>query len=337
MWRRARSSLLSRGSNALRARFVHADGARTRSAVDSDAARAASVRSGPSATSSPAPQAQKSGAGAGTAQQKTSQTEQRLSDIALEARSLAKEVEVEAHSRAAAVSQGQHGFEGGSGSGVGGPSVGVGSAFGAGAGSSSGPLAANTPGASMGVSHGLSPTLGGSFPFDTYRVVTRLRQAGFSEQQADTVSGILVALARDCLRANSDTLATKSDFAHLRSELQILEKADFSVLKSDLHLAERKQAESIANVYTEMERIENRVIKWVIGATGTAIALVLGFIRLLAPPSSSTPPQHEKQQQRRRQQQQQQNSSHHAIGGESAANHNNSKNPSTESLAGDPI
>mmetsp|Transcript_24571 Transcript_24571/g.61367 ORF Transcript_24571/g.61367 Transcript_24571/m.61367 type:complete len:82 (+) Transcript_24571:2-247(+) len=31
-----------------------------------------------------------------------------------------------------------------------------------------------------------------------------------------------------------------------------------------------------------MERVENRVIKWVIGTVGVSVALVLGFIRLSA-------------------------------------------------------
>mmetsp|Transcript_11147 Transcript_11147/g.29372 ORF Transcript_11147/g.29372 Transcript_11147/m.29372 type:complete len:90 (-) Transcript_11147:10-279(-) len=41
-----------------------------------------------------------------------------------------------------------------------------------------------------------------------------------------------------------------------------------------------------------MERVENRVIKWVIGTVGTSVALVLGFIRLsMGDKKTPEPPQ----------------------------------------------
>jgi len=107
---------------------------------------------------------------------------------------------------------------------------------------------------------------------------------------------ILMAISRETLRANRDAMATKSDFAHLRSELQILEKADFSVLKSDIQLLEKKLETGIANIYTELERVENRIVKWVIATAMTTIALSLGFIRLLTPSSPSPKEERPKKQ-----------------------------------------
>jgi hypothetical protein len=116
--------------------------------------------------------------------------------------------------------------------------------------------------------------------FDTYKLVQVLESSGFPRKQAQVLSDILVGVTNESMRNGIDSLASKNDFATLRSELQILEKADFQVLKSDLQLLEMKLQTSVAHIHTEMERIENRVIKWVIGATGTVCALVMGFLRL---------------------------------------------------------
>ncbi|KAJ8905142.1 hypothetical protein NDN08_001652 [Rhodosorus marinus] len=123
--------------------------------------------------------------------------------------------------------------------------------------------------------------------FDTLKMVRALESCGFTKSQAEILSDALVGISTDSTRANRDFLATKNDFNDLKSELQILEKADFAVLKSDLQILERKMETKIAAIYTEMERIENRVIKWVIGAAGTVFAVVLGFLRLSSMPQST--------------------------------------------------
>eukprot|EP00871_Galdieria_phlegrea_P006017 jgi/Galph1/902/GphlegSOOS_G5681.1 len=118
--------------------------------------------------------------------------------------------------------------------------------------------------------------------FDTYKLVQVLESSGFPRKQAQALSDVLVGVTQESMKNGIESLASKNDFATLRSELQILEKADFQVLKSDLQLLEMKLQTSVAHIHTEMERIENRlqVIKWVIGATGTVCALVMGFLRL---------------------------------------------------------
>lgn len=125
--------------------------------------------------------------------------------------------------------------------------------------------------------------------FDTYKLIQVLESSGFPRRQAQVLSDILVGVTHESMRNGIDSLASKNDFATLRSEIQILEKADFQVLKSDLQLLEMKLQTSVAHIHTEMERIENRVIKWVIGATGTVCALVMGFLRLGIGGSSTAP------------------------------------------------
>lgn len=79
-------------------------------------------------------------------------------------------------------------------------------------------------------------------------------------------------------------MVTKSEFAALRSELSILEKADFALLKTDIHAIEKRLDTSVAEIYTAVEKVENRVIKWVIAVAG---AIGLGIIRLMSTSGSS--------------------------------------------------
>lgn len=83
-------------------------------------------------------------------------------------------------------------------------------------------------------------------------------------------------------------MVTKNEFVSLRSELSILEKADFALLKTDINAIEKRMETSAAEIYTAVERVENRVIKWVIAVAG---AIGLATIRLTtasSPSSTST-------------------------------------------------
>jgi hypothetical protein len=103
----------------------------------------------------------------------------------------------------------------------------------------------------------------------------------FTPKQAEALSSALSQIIAEALAYNTEVVATKAEFSALKSEMQILEKADFAVLRSDLQLVEKKVETFMAQIYTELERIENRVIKWVIGAAGTAVMLILGIMRAL--------------------------------------------------------
>lgn len=93
----------------------------------------------------------------------------------------------------------------------------------------------------------------------------------------------MVRLSHQANRHNASHMVTKNEFVSLRSELSILEKADFALLKTDINAIEKKMETSVAEIYTALERVENRVIKWVIAVAG---AIGLGIIRLTTTSSS---------------------------------------------------
>ncbi|KAK4531926.1 hypothetical protein CCYA_CCYA10G2783 [Cyanidiococcus yangmingshanensis] len=117
--------------------------------------------------------------------------------------------------------------------------------------------------------------------FDTLKLVRAFEASEFTPKQAEALSSALSQIIAEALAYNTEVVATKAEFSALKSEMQILEKADFAVLRSDLQLVEKKVETFMAQIYTELERIENRVIKWVIGAAGTAVMLILGIMRAL--------------------------------------------------------
>jgi hypothetical protein len=65
-----------------------------------------------------------------------------------------------------------------------------------------------------------------AIPMDTYKIVKRLREAGFTDVQAETVTDVLRG-GRD---ADLSQVATKADLTSLKSEL----KAELAEVKADL-------------------------------------------------------------------------------------------------------
>jgi hypothetical protein len=63
-------------------------------------------------------------------------------------------------------------------------------------------------------------------PMDTYKIVKRLREAGFTDVQAETVTEVL----REGRDADLSKVATKADLTSLKSEL----KAELAEVKADL-------------------------------------------------------------------------------------------------------
>jgi hypothetical protein len=127
----------------------------------------------------------------------------------------------------------------------------------------------------------LQQPAGQRIAFDTLKLVRAFEASEFTPKQAEALSSALSQIIAEALAYNTEVVATKAEFSALKSEMQILEKADFAVLRSDLQLVEKKVETFMAQIYTELERIENRVIKWVIGAAGTAVMLILGIMRAL--------------------------------------------------------
>mmetsp|Transcript_9258 Transcript_9258/g.27856 ORF Transcript_9258/g.27856 Transcript_9258/m.27856 type:complete len:178 (-) Transcript_9258:213-746(-) len=107
----------------------------------------------------------------------------------------------------------------------------------------------------------------GWMPFDTRKMVCAFESAGFTALQARVIAELL----RDTLvvrqRENRELLASKGDYMQVKAELRILEKSDFQLLKSDVEYLEMNIEKNIARVNTELERIENRTIKYVLGSS----------------------------------------------------------------------
>eukprot|EP00166_Cyanidium_caldarium_P003934 ctg_39.g5 len=115
----------------------------------------------------------------------------------------------------------------------------------------------------------------GRIAFDTLKLLRTFEASNFTPQQAEALSVALTRIISEALAYNTEIVATKAEFSALKSELQILEKADFAVLRSDLQLVEKKMETTTAQIYTELERIENRVIKWVAAAAAAAAAITM--------------------------------------------------------------
>lgn len=94
----------------------------------------------------------------------------------------------------------------------------------------------------------------------------------------------MVRISQHATRHQTGQMVTKSEFSSLRSELSILEKADFALLKTDINAIEKRMETSVAEIYTAVERVENRVIKWVIAVAG---AIGLAIVRLTTTSPSS--------------------------------------------------
>lgn len=94
----------------------------------------------------------------------------------------------------------------------------------------------------------------------------------------------LVRISQQADRQHASQMVTKAEFVSLRAELSILEKADFALLKTDINAIEKRMETSVAEIYTAVEKVENRVIKWVIAVAG---AIGLAIVRLTTTSSTS--------------------------------------------------
>lgn len=95
---------------------------------------------------------------------------------------------------------------------------------------------------------------------DTLAIARKLQAAGFSDAQAEAMTGVL----RDAREADLSTLVTKfdlsSEIALVRSDL----KAEIGLLRSDLR--------------TEIADTKYEILKWVLSAIGFQTIVVVGAI-----------------------------------------------------------
>ncbi len=108
-----------------------------------------------------------------------------------------------------------------------------------------------------------------SSPFDTLKFSTQLREGGFTQQQADTLTNSLQ-------EALSATVATKADLDQVKTEL----KADLdqvkTELKADIVILREDTAKGFQDVYKFM-------LVSTLTIAGTIIGTAIALVRYLAP------------------------------------------------------
>ncbi|TPX62962.1 hypothetical protein PhCBS80983_g00096 [Powellomyces hirtus] len=101
----------------------------------------------------------------------------------------------------------------------------------------------------------------GVHQFDTYKLVQRLEADGFSRESAEAVMASLSEVVGESINNIGRTSVTKSefekaiytnkvDFAHVRNEIQLLEKNEFALLRADM-----------GRLNTEVEKFRTRMVE----------------------------------------------------------------------------
>lgn len=104
-----------------------------------------------------------------------------------------------------------------------------------------------------------------SSPFDTLKFSTQLREGGFTQQQADTLTNSLQ-------EALSATVATKADLDQVKTEL----KADIVTLREDMTKGFQDVTKGFQDVYKFM-------LVSTLTIAGTIIGTAIALVRYLAP------------------------------------------------------
>ena len=102
-------------------------------------------------------------------------------------------------------------------------------------------------------------------PFDTLKFSTQLREGGFTQQQADTLTSSLQ-------EALSATVATKADLDQVKTEL----KADIVTLREDMAKGFQDVTKGFQDVYKFM-------LVSTLTIAGTIIGTAIALVRYLAP------------------------------------------------------
>ena len=102
-------------------------------------------------------------------------------------------------------------------------------------------------------------------PFDTLKFSTQLREGGFTQQQADTLTTSLQ-------EALSATVATKADLDQVKTEL----KADIVTLREDMAKGFQDVTKGFQDVYKFM-------LVSTLTIAGTIIGTAIALVRYLAP------------------------------------------------------
>ena len=109
-----------------------------------------------------------------------------------------------------------------------------------------------------------------SLALGTLRVSKRLREAGFSEPQADAVTGIL----NDARETSLAELVTKSDLRETVGSLKSELKADIAELKSEFR-AEITELKSELKLDIATIRAEVGTQRWILGVLVAGVATLI--------------------------------------------------------------
>ena len=107
--------------------------------------------------------------------------------------------------------------------------------------------------------------MSGTSPFDTLKFSTQLREGGFTQQQADTLTSSLQ-------EALSATVATKADLDEVKSEV----KADIVGLREDM-------AKGFQDVHKGFQDVYKFMLVSTLTIAGTIIGTAIALVRYLAP------------------------------------------------------
>lgn len=117
---------------------------------------------------------------------------------------------------------------------------------------------------------------------DTHREYKTLMGKGFNDKQADAIAELIsrrnddlatksdLALVKKDVEYIKEQMATKADMANLRSEL----KSDISNLKSELK-------DDISDLKDDIAHFKSDIIKWIVGAQMSTLAIVIAIIAFL--------------------------------------------------------
>ena len=104
-----------------------------------------------------------------------------------------------------------------------------------------------------------------SSPFDTLKFSTQLREGGFTQQQANTLTNSLQ-------EALSATVATKADLDQVKTEL----KTDIVTLREDV-------AKGFQDVAKGFQKVYKFMLVSTLTIAGTIIGTAIALVRYLAP------------------------------------------------------
>ena len=107
--------------------------------------------------------------------------------------------------------------------------------------------------------------MSGSNSFDTLKFSTQLREGGFTQQQAETLTSSLQ-------EALSATVATKADLNEVKTEL----KADIVTLREDT-------AEGFQDVHKSFQDVYKFMLVSTLTIAGTVIGTAIAVVRYRAP------------------------------------------------------